>query len=265
MKFLQTDSIRGRLNRALLRAAQRVAPSSIQSADVTRDKHNLDDETITLWGRVKSRTMTSILRIDALRTAIEFVHANSIAGDIVECGVWRGGSMMAAGLTLLRLGSTRPLWLYDTFAGMPPPEKVDVDFMGRSAADLLASEVPDTSLIWAKSTLEDVKAGLAGTNYPATQIKYVVGPVESTIPANIPDKISLLRLDTDWFSSTYHELVHLWPRITQGGILILDDYGYWAGAKKAVDQYFGERGIHPLLHRIDETGRLIIKCGMCGN
>jgi hypothetical protein len=166
---------------------------------------------------------------------------------------------MAAALTLLRLGGTRPLWLYDTFEGMPPPSEADIDYKGRSAAVLMSAESPDTSLIWARSSLDDVKAGMGETGYPAHLVNYVIGTVETTIPAEMPEKIALLRIDTDWYSSTYHELVHLWPRLSQGGILIIDDFGYWAGARRAVETYFAEMKLCPFLHRIDETGRLIIK------
>jgi hypothetical protein len=203
--------------------------------------------------------MTSIERIDALRASVEYVHANSIPGDIVECGVWRGGSMMAVALTLLRLGENRRLWLYDTFAGMTPPGTEDRDFQGRAAADLLASEDPENSVYWGKSSLPEVQAALAETGYPEERIEFVVGPVEDTLPLRAPESIALLRLDTDWFRSTFHELVHLWPRVTGGGILIIDDYGDWAGAKKAVDEYFAQILPRPLLSRIDGTGRLAIK------
>ena len=75
----------------------------------------------------------------------------------------------------------------------------------------------------------------------------------------MPKQIALLRLNTDWFESTYHELVHLYPLLSKGGVLIIDDYGHWQGARKAVDTYFKEQGIYPLLHRIDYTGRIMQK------
>ena len=78
-------------------------------------------------------------------------------------------------------------------------------------------------------------------------------------PAASPPSIALLRLDTDWYESTYHELVHLYPRLSVGGILIIDDYGYWQGARRAVDRYFAEQGTRVFLSRIDETGRLAVK------
>lgn len=271
-------SFRGLLGRALIRAGKVIGGAGtgvvgIFEAD-SKDVHRhlrrgytdvawvqlpFDRETQSLWERVRSRTMTSIERVDALRAALEYIHDNSISGDIVECGVWRGGSMLAVALTLLRLGAYRRLWLYDTFAGMTPPGGEDRDFQGRAAKDLLAEEDPDSSLIWGKSSLEDVQAALAETGYPAEQIEFVPGPVENTIPLRAPESIALLRLDTDWFQSTFHELVHLWPRMTPGGILIIDDYGDWAGAKKAVDAYFAEIRPRPLLHRIDGSGRLVIK------
>jgi O-methyltransferase len=245
--------------RILARAARIAAPPAPPSVDQNWLQLGLDPQTRILWERVAPLTMTSIDRVDALRQAVEHVHANAIAGDVVECGVWRGGSIVAVALTLLRIGARRRLWLYDTFSGMTPPSAHDKDFQGRSAADLLAATDPATSWIWGRSALADVRSALAGTGYPEEQIEFVVGPVESTIPSRVPDRIALLRLDTDWYASTYHELVHLWPRLVQGGILIVDDYGDWQGAKKAVDQYFHEAGLRPFLHRIDGTGRLVIK------
>ncbi len=80
-----------------------------------------------------------------------------------------------------------------------------------------------------------------------------------TIPKNVPEKISILRLDTDWYESTKHELNNLFPRLVSGGILIIDDYGHFQGSKKAVDEYFEENKISSFLFRIDYTGRLFVK------
>ena len=259
IRFVMITRIRKLLWRGLARAERFVEPRS-ELSDQEADQHDLDQETRDLWNQVQSRTMTSIYRIDALRQAVEYIEANSIPGDIVECGVWRGGSMMAVGLTLLRLGTRRSLWLFDTFSGMPPPGPEDKDFRGQSAAELMASQDPDTSLVWARGSLDDVKAAMLEIGYQEDLVRYVVGPVESTIPGCLPDQIALLRLDTDWFASTYHELLHLWPRVVPNGVMIIDDYGYWAGARKAVDQYFREVSLNPFLQRIDDTGRLVIKC-----
>jgi hypothetical protein len=84
----------------------------------------------------------------------------------------------------------------------------------------------------------------------------IAGKVEETLPEHAPESIALLRLDTDWYESTRHELEHLFPRVVAGGVLLLDDYGHWKGSRKAVDEYFAAQGITMLLNRVDYTGRL---------
>jgi len=97
------------------------------------------------------------------------------------------------------------------------------------------------------------------TKYPKDNLIFVKGKVENTIPAIIPDKISILRLDTDWYESTYHELVYLFPKLVKDGVLIIDDYGHWKGAREAINRYFQEKKIKILLNRIDYTSRIAIK------
>jgi len=87
----------------------------------------------------------------------------------------------------------------------------------------------------------------------------VCGPVEQTIPAVLPKSIALLRLDTDWYSSTRHELNYLFPQLVKGGVLIIDDYGYWQAARRAVDEYFAVSNTKVLLNRIDYTGRIGVR------
>jgi hypothetical protein len=222
---------------------------------------DFDEEDKELYRRVGSYTMTTPPRVHALVRAVEYVAARRIPGAIVECGVWRGGSMMAAALTLLRVGdSERELYLYDTFAGMPPPSDADTTRAGERAADLLA-QGDETSHIWAIASLEDVRAAVLGVGYPEERIHFVEGLVEETVPATAPDQIALLRLDTDWYSSTKHELEHLYPRLAPGGVLILDDYGHWQGARRAVDEYLAENGLTLLLNRVDGTARIAVKPG----
>ncbi len=214
-----------------------------------------------LEAQVRPYTMTSCERIYQLARAVEYLEKNAIPGAIVECGVWRGGSMMAAALTLLRLGATsREIYLYDTFEGMPPPKSVDVRHDGVAASAILdtrAKSKDDT--YWAYASLEDVKANLRSTGYPPERIHYVPGKVEDTLPQTGPAAIALLRLDTDWYSSTQHELLHLYPRLSPEGVLIIDDYGWWKGQKQAVDEYFAQLPFQPLLQRIDSASRICIK------
>jgi hypothetical protein len=208
---------------------------------------------------VQPFTMTTVERLAASLNAVTYLVSHNIDGDIVECGVWRGGSMMAIARGLMAAGDTqRHLYLYDTFEGMPPPGPADRTLDGRLAADRLA-RVPRDSREWCAATLEEVRDNLLSTGYPGERIHFVKGRVEETIPATAPVRIGLLRLDTDWYESTRHELQHLFPRICAHGVLIVDDYGHWQGARKAVDEYFRENHQPVYLHRIDYTGRTVIR------
>jgi hypothetical protein len=198
-------------------------------------------------------TLTGPFRLVSLLRALAYLHRHQIAGDVVECGVWRGGSMMAAARGLLRLGDpSRHLWLYDTFSGMSEPTAEDV-----SVCDLSAKA--DFKSDYLRVSLETVRAVVDGTGYPRERVHYVQGKVEDTIPGQIPERIALLRLDTDWYESTRHELIHLFPRLVTGGVLIIDDYGHWKGARKAADEYFEANNVRILLDRIDFSARIAVK------
>jgi len=206
---------------------------------------------------VRPWTLTSAERIYALIQAVRYVSANTIAGAIVECGVWKGGSMAAVARTLLQLQDvSRGLYLFDTFEGMSEPTSRDRDYSGRAASKLL---VEDSGVQCSDAPLEGVKEILYQTCYPKERIHFIAGKVEETIPASAPDSISLLRLDTDWYESTKHELVHLFPRLSPRGVIIIDDYGHWRGARQACDEYFAQHHIPILLNRIDYTGRIGLK------
>jgi O-methyltransferase len=216
----------------------------------------LGDE-IGIIREVQPWTMTSSERIYALIQAVRYVSANGIHGAIVECGVWKGGSMAAVARTLVQLQDTsRDLYLFDTFEGMSKPTQRDLDYSGKQAADLL-QETPRVKC--ADAPLAGVEKVLHDTGYPESKIHFVAGDVEKTIPAAAPDAISLLRLDTDWYESTKHELLHLFPRLASRGPIIIDDYGHWKGARQACDEYFTQGRIPILLNRIDYTGRIALK------
>jgi hypothetical protein len=216
-----------------------------------------DEAFVEVFERAAPYTMTSPERMYALYEATRHV-AHHIAGAVVECGVWKGGSSMVAALTLLGVGDQRDLYLYDTFEGMPPPGDVDRSpVLGKHADEILALDDDVGASTRAVAGLDEVRANLALTGYPSERLHYVVGKVEDTVPGTAPDRIAVLRLDTDWYASTRHELEHLYPRLEPGGVLIIDDYGWWEGARKAVDEYFEGRPI--LLNRIDVTGRIAVK------
>jgi len=209
--------------------------------------------------RVSPYTMTSRERLTTLVDAIRYLCRNRIPGDIVECGVWKGGSVMAAALALQQeKDDSRCLYLYDTFQGMSQPTDSDETHDGQSAKNLLAT-CQEKMGAWCYCELDEVCANVASTGYPQERVNFVKGRVEDTIPSVMPEAISLLRLDTDWYESTNHELIHLYPRLVPNGALIIDDYGDWKGARKATDEYFSSLSFSPFLHRIDATGRLVIK------
>ena len=220
-----------------------------------------------VWRSIEPYTMTSKERVVSLIRAVQYVERNRIPGAFVECGVWRGGSMMAVARTLLAAGtSDRELFLFDTYRGMSQATDVDVDLFRRSAAPVLAElrkrpveEQIENELV-AQCPLEIVRANVTSTGYPQDKLHFVEGRVEDTIPKYAPSNVALLRLDTDWYESTRHELIHLFPRLSSRGILIIDDYGHWQGARLAVDEYFERTREQVFLSRIDYTGRIGIRC-----
>jgi O-methyltransferase len=207
--------------------------------------------------KVQPFTMTSPERIVGLMDAIRYVTRAGIQGAIVECGVWRGGSIMAAALTLQHLGHLRDIYLFDTFDGMNEPSSVDRKRGGRMAKEKFQSLRTSTGSNWCRASLDDVRGAIQTTGYPSKSLHFVKGKVEDTIPQNAPAAIALLRLDTDWYESTKHELIHLYPKLMHKGVLIIDDYGSWEGARLAVDEYFGS--VPVLFNRTDFSGRMAIK------
>jgi len=218
---------------------------------------DFNTEEINIIKSVLPYTMTSPERIYSLIQAVKFIVRNKIPGDIVECGVWMGGSMLTIAKTLIELGEDdRNLYLYDTFDGMTVPTENDIAFNNQSASDMYVKEKGSQ---WCSAPLEKVKEVMYSSGYSHEKIHFIRGKVEETLPDFMPNHISLLRLDTDWYESTYHELLYLFPVLSHHGMLIIDDYGYWQGAKLAVDQYFQENDINIFLSRIDDTGRIAIK------
>ena len=210
---------------------------------------------------VKPYTMTTDERLVSLSRCIEYIHNCDIEGDIVECGVWRGGSMMLVAKKLMQLKSDdRKLFLFDTFEGMSEPGNEDIAWDNISAKEQLnTSDKFEGRNVWCYSTLDEVKLNLTKTGYRKENITYIKGKVEDTLPYPSIEKISVLRLDTDWYESTKHELEQLYNKLVPGGVLIIDDYGHWEGARKAVDEFITKNGLKLFLNRIDYTGRLAIK------
>jgi O-methyltransferase len=201
-------------------------------------------------------TSSSPERVVTLIQAVEYLVHHGVPGSFVECGVWRGGSMMAVASTLIRMGTMdRELFLFDTFQNTSPPSAEDGDSAAERWKDGDWADRNEQSL----APLDDVRRNLSETHYDMARVHLIEGMVEATLPASAPAEIALLRLDTDFYESTRHELVHLFPRLASGGILIIDDYGSFQGARKAVDDYLKENGIHLYLQRIDADARIGVK------
>jgi O-methyltransferase len=227
---------------------------------IMQDDINTDKSFNEIASLIQTYTITSIERQYSLFKVIDYIVNNEIKGAIVECGVWRGGSSMLAALRLVQLNEiNRDLYLYDTFSGMSKPSNADISTTGVLASEKWSQQQREEYNDWCYAPLDEVKRAMEKTKYPSDKLQFIVGKVEDTIPNQMPQNIAVLRLDTDWYESTRHELVHLYPLLSPGGVLILDDYGYWSGSKKAVDEYFASFGKMPLMQRIDNTGRLIIK------
>lgn len=220
----------------------------------------MDERFKEIYETCENFTMTSVERMYALYKATEYVVRHRIPGDIVECGVWRGGSCMLCALTSMKMHETqRKIYLYDTFEGMSEPTKRDISYADEPAKQKWNIFQQEKVNQWCYASLDEVQEKLFSTGYPKDKLIFVKGDVRDTIPGTIPDRISLLRLDTDWYDSTHHELYHLFPLLSVNGVIIIDDYGFWKGARDATDQYFEENGVLILLNRIDYTGRIGIK------
>ena len=233
---------------------RKYADRYLNRSDLEKDKEFQD-----LYSKVGTRkskyTLTSMERCYSLYKAIQYITKGDILGDIVECGVWRGGSAMLAALTLIKSQQThRKIYLYDTYEGMPEPTDKDIDIHG----------VP-YRLLWKKEkeflsvSLDEVKKNIFSTGYPKENIIFVKGMVQDTIPNTVPKQIALLRLDTDLYESTYHELFHLYPKTTSQGVIIIDDYGHFQGSQEATEKYLSQNPQKVLLHRIDYSCRIWIK------
>jgi len=258
----KTDKLAARLEAVTKRleklAAKPAAPAKPAKPPRPEFPNDFDAELSEIIRAVRPFTMTSNDKLHALISATRYLAKHQIAGDIVECGVWRGGSMHAVARTLDSVGDhSRELYLLDTFEGMPPPTEKDVRLDGQTAQALLDAGTREQT-IWAYATLEDVQAGFETVPYPSEKVHYVKGKVEETVPEHTPETIALLRLDTDWYDSTRHELEHLYPRLVSGGVLIIDDYGTWQGSQQATDEFLEKTGVRLLMVRAGR-GRIAIK------
>jgi hypothetical protein len=248
------------LKKAMLRCAQKfgVEIRKLPSDDLSFPIEATSEQKRLILN-AKRYSMTGIERMWALTQAYEYVRTNNILGDFVECGVWKGGNLVL--LSSLQEYDENPRMIYgfDTFTGMTAPSKYDTDIRGVSAAKMMSQKkkVDGEQSIHAFASMDLVNQNLQDNE--SKNVRLIKGDVAKTLldQSNLPSKISILRLDTDWYESTKIELELLYPLLASGGVLIIDDYGHYAGARKAVDEYFGSK--LPWLHYVDYTCRLVLK------
>lgn len=216
-------------------------------------------EDVALMRQAAPYSMTHPSAQWSLIQALRQTHKQGLTGAFVECGVWKGGNLIIAGQMRKRLGDGRAIWGFDTFTGMSAPTEHDHKFgedldVAEKARRLTSGDITD----WCYAPIEDVRAAWQA-HVGDAPLHLVKGKVEDTlrIADNLPEAISVLRLDTDFYESTKAELEILYPRLQSGGVLIIDDYGAWEGARKATTEYFGDNGLW--LHYVNQTVRLAIK------
>jgi hypothetical protein len=201
-----------------------------------------------VWETTKPYTLLSADRvINNIHSINEVIHKN-IPGDIVEIGVWKGGSVMSMLMALNNNGERRHVHLYDTFEGMTPPTEYDILTNHNVHYDVVIETEPRHKC---KVELESVKQNVSSVRYPPYYIHYHVGDIMKT--TEYPLAIALLRLDTDFYDSTKFELEHFYPLVSSGGIIIIDDYGFWKGSRKATDEFLIDKP-NIVLNKIDNTG-----------
>ena len=209
-------------------------------------------------------SMTSLARRWALINAIKYVKNQKIDGDFVECGVWKGGNLIIFNNLNRKYNLNKKIFGYDTFSGMSEPTIHDNNFLNINAKKEWEKNKKENNINTSfncYSSLDEVKNNIKNCSEEKSieKINLVLGKVEETLikQENLPKNISILRLDTDWYESTKIELEILYPKLTKGGVLIIDDYGQWKGSRKAVDEYFFGKDV--VLHYIDFSCRMMIK------
>lgn len=204
----------------------------------------------SLYEKWKTETLIPPDRLHASYSALSATLNNGVPGAIVECGVFRGGSFcFFLDVVQTLVGPTREFWAYDTFEGFP--EEVDEVLQG--GATFRRDD-------WhTDNFLKFFERNVSRTGYPLDKVHIVKGSVLDTIPAHGPSEIAFLHLDTDYYEATKHELEHLYDRVPKGAAVAIDDYGYFEGSRRAVDEFFAVRPKKPIMVRADHVGRLLLK------
>ncbi len=259
--------IPGVVKQAGIRALRRLGYVIAPLPDPNEISQDLDERFVDVLkgmqniGRFEMKQHTTYAAVDYVVTA-------GIAGDLIECGVYQGRQVLMMAHALKARGVLdRDIYLYDTFAGQIKPTIEDYKDKQNPKASFEANlarwelgQITGASKKWKVAGVDEVRANVFRSGYPRERFRFIEGDVLRTLPNDRHDRIAVLRLDTDWYESTRHELNCLYDRLAVGGVLIIDDYGRWRGCRKAVDEFFTQLGPRaPLLVRTGGSERLCIK------
>lgn len=209
----------------------------------------LEDDFWSVVDVVRPHTMLTVEALYEIYRAVRYLATAGVPGDLVECGVFMGGAVRAATEWAHQAGlAPRPFHLYDTFAGFPEGTAAETDFLGNEIK------------MYGHPHFRDVVAEVVGGSpWPKESFVFVEGDVAATLRTTRPERIALLRLDTDDYASTRAELEALYPLVEPGGVVMIDDYGHFRGARQATDEYFAGLARPPLLHRVSYAVRSGLK------
>lgn len=211
---------------------------------------DIDDDLFwSLYDRWRAQTLIPPERLYMSYCALRNVIENRVPGDVVECGVFRGGSLCFFVQATQALGDPdRRFWAYDTFDGFP----VDVDEVIHDGTRFQREN-------WHTENFESIfRTNVAALALPDERLEVIKGSVLDTLPARAPVQIAFLHLDTDYYEATRHELHHLYHRVPVGGAVMVDDYGHFRGSRRATDEFCAGLARKPLLLRADYAGRLLV-------
>jgi len=254
----------GRLGYMLVRKDSYPPPGGMEPLQ----GYDLEPEAIAAIQLVRSHTMLTYPRLVTLYQQVVYCENHGIVGDFVECGTWKGGAVGIMALANLKWGTARrDIHLFDSFEGVPEPDRsVDgeeaVRFARAAGGGVDGKLVPLKRAYESVGTLEVNRALLEEViGYDKEHLHYHKGWFQDTLPTDAHgiDKIAILRLDGDWYSSTKVCLEYLYSKVVRGGFVIVDDYNYCVGCRKAIDEFMAKEDIHAFLIHIDRPGRYWIK------
>ncbi len=218
---------------------------------------NAPEQFRELYFQVRNFTMLSRERLYDFYLSVDYVMDNEIRGDIVEVGCWGGGALaLALSRVITRHGQKRNVWGFDTFEGHPEPSSDELDVWGNNQLERF-EEFRSRGDDWCKVEIKQVRENVETVCASTKQLQLIKGKAEETLKVEVPETVSVLRIDVDWYEPSLASLDVLYPRLSRGGVLIIDDYGHHSGSRKAFNEYF--RSSCPKITHIDYSCISLVK------